>query len=320
MRLLKSIRNQLGNYQLKSGIYHYYRGESKQAIEYLNRALKGADSSETDRRMALYYLTETHIAAAEAFEKSEDLARAVQEYRQALELTPHYADIHSRMGALYARFDLVPESIDSYRRALEINPNFLEARTHIAFQLLRAGRREEALSDFEKARELANRAIDEPFQKGIEAFGIDDANQGEEWMREALQRRPESFAFHYRRGLKELRDGAFEDAVDDLREAARFNPNFADVHNYLGVSCGELERWQEAIDSFRRALEVNEEYQIARPNLAFALVHAGQMTPAIDELRAVLSREPGNHAALTKLEELQEKPREKFRAAGEDLG
>ena len=29
MRLLKSIRNLLGNYQLKSGLYHYYRGESK---------------------------------------------------------------------------------------------------------------------------------------------------------------------------------------------------------------------------------------------------------------------------------------------------
>ena len=26
MRLLKSIRNLLGNYQLKSGIYHHYRG------------------------------------------------------------------------------------------------------------------------------------------------------------------------------------------------------------------------------------------------------------------------------------------------------
>ena len=63
MRLLKSIRNMLGNYQLKSGLYHYYRGESKQAIEFLTRAQQVADSSEDDRRMAIYYLTQTHIAA-----------------------------------------------------------------------------------------------------------------------------------------------------------------------------------------------------------------------------------------------------------------
>jgi lipoprotein NlpI len=136
-------------------------------------------------------------------------------------------------------------------------------------------------------------------------------------MREALQRRPESFAFHYRRGLKQLRDGVLEGAVEDLREAARFNPNFADVHNYLGVACGELERWQEAIESFRRALEVNEEYQVARLNLAFALDHAGQTTPAIEELRAILSRDPENQAALAKLEELQDTPRERTRVAGE---
>ena len=33
MRLLKSVRSQLGNYHLKSNIYHFYRNEFKQAIE-----------------------------------------------------------------------------------------------------------------------------------------------------------------------------------------------------------------------------------------------------------------------------------------------
>jgi tetratricopeptide (TPR) repeat protein len=57
MRFLRAVRNLLGNYQLKSGIYHYDRGESQQAIEYLTRALGAADSTESDRAMALYYLT-----------------------------------------------------------------------------------------------------------------------------------------------------------------------------------------------------------------------------------------------------------------------
>ena len=53
MRFLKSIRNLLGNYQLKSGIYHYDRGETVQALDYLTRALQASDSTESDRRMAL---------------------------------------------------------------------------------------------------------------------------------------------------------------------------------------------------------------------------------------------------------------------------
>jgi len=39
MRLLKSVRSQLGNYHLKSGIYHFYRNEFKQAIEFFAKAL-----------------------------------------------------------------------------------------------------------------------------------------------------------------------------------------------------------------------------------------------------------------------------------------
>ena len=317
MRLLKSIRNQLGNYQLKSGIYHYSRGESKQAIEYLNRALNGSDSSETDRRMALYYLTETHIAAAEVFEAAHDLERAVQEYRQALKLTPGYADIHFRMGALYTRFDLIPESIEAYGHAVELNPHYLEARVQLAFQLLLAGRKDEALAEFKKSRDLARKAIDSPYAKGLKSFERDDLNEGQEWMREALQRRPESFAFHYRRGLNALRDGGNESAIEHLKEAAGFNPGFADVHNYLGVALGEMEQWTEAIDAFRRALDLNEEYHVARLNLAYALAHAGQTSQAIEELRAVLSREPQNHAALLKLEELSSPRREKARVGGE---
>jgi Tfp pilus assembly protein PilF len=317
MRLLKSIRNLLGNYQLKSGIYHYYRGEQKQAIEYLTRALQAADSSEPDRRMALYYLTQTHIAAAEKHEEAGEMGKAVEEYRQALELTPDYADIHYRMGALYARFDLTLEAIESYRRALAINPDYLEARVQLAFLLLGDGRKDEAKRQFAAARKLSIRAIDGPYRKASEALERGDAHVAEEWMRETFQRRPENFAFHYRRGLRFLKEDHLEQAVEDFRQSILFNPNFADVHNYLGVALGELERWEEAVASFRRALEANADYEVARLNLAFALAHAGHDKDAADELRAVLARDPNNQAAITKLEELTARKREKSRAQGE---
>ena len=39
MRLLKEIRHLIGNYHVKSGVYHYYRNEFKQAIGFLRKAL-----------------------------------------------------------------------------------------------------------------------------------------------------------------------------------------------------------------------------------------------------------------------------------------
>ncbi len=86
-RLLKSVRNLLGNYQLKSGLYHYYRGEAKQAIEFLTRVVQAPETPETDRRMAIYYLAQTHISAAEKSEEQSNLEAAVQGYRDALAFT-----------------------------------------------------------------------------------------------------------------------------------------------------------------------------------------------------------------------------------------
>ena len=318
MRLLKSIRNLLGNYQLKSGLYHYDRGESKQAIEFLARAVQSPESTEADRRLAVYYLTQTHIGAAEKFEEVRDLEKAVEAYGAALALTPDYPDIHFRLGALYEKFVLSLEAIEAYRRAIAINADYLEARVRLAFLLLGNGQREEAQAEFAAARDLSVRALDDPYGKAAAALERGETREAEVWMREAFQRRPESFAFHYRRALRALKEGQMESAAEDFRQAIQFNPNFADVHNYLGVACGELERWEDAAGAFRKALGLNPEYPFARLNLAFTLAHAGHEREAMEELRAVLQRDPNNQPALTKLEELSAPRKEKSRAAGEN--
>jgi hypothetical protein len=55
-------------------------------------------------------------------------------------------------------------------------------------------------------------------------------------------------------------------------------------------------------------------------NLAFALAHAGLEKEAAEELRVVLTREPNNQAALTRLEELSAPKKERPRAQGENRG
>ena len=90
-------------------------------------------------------------------------------------------------------------------------------------------------------------------------------------MRSAFQRLSESFQFYFRRGLDNLRDGRFLEAIEDLGRAANHRVDFADVHNFLGVAHGELEEWEEAIAAFRRAVASSPGYLTARLNLGFAL-------------------------------------------------
>ena len=49
MRLLKEIYDLLGNYQLKSGVYHFYRNEFAAAVKFLRKALaEPGERSEAD--------------------------------------------------------------------------------------------------------------------------------------------------------------------------------------------------------------------------------------------------------------------------------
>jgi hypothetical protein len=62
---------------------------------------------------------------------------------------------------------------------------------------------------------------------------------------------------------------------------------------------------------------VNPDYVVSRLNLAFALAERGRDPEAMDELRAILAKEPDNQPAIAKLEELQAPRREKVRAMGD---
>jgi tetratricopeptide (TPR) repeat protein len=317
MRFLKAIRNLLGNYQLKSGIYHYDRGETQQAIEYLNRSLQAADSTEPDRRMALYYLTQAYISQAEKCEDASDMEKAAEAYRQALVMTPDYPDLHFRLGSLYARFGLDGDAIATLRRACELHPDYMEARVQLALLLVKTRDAEGAGREFAAVRDLAIRAIDQPYAAGTRSLERGDLEAAEACMRAAFLRRPETFDTHYRRGLRSLREGKMEAAVESLRLAVACRSDFADVHNYLGVACGEHEEWEEAIAAFHRALEINPDYLVARLNLGFALSECGKDSEAIDELRAVLAREPDNQPALARIEEIAAPRRERARTAGD---
>ena len=266
MRLLKSVRSQLGNYHLKSGIYHFYRNEFKQAIEFFAKALQNPEKlDDADLRMTRYYLTQTHISAGEDAESSGDLRRAIECYQAALEGSPDYPDLHFRIGQLRVNLGEMEEAVEAFREAVAVQPSYLEAHTQLAFTLLSRARIEEALRQFGEVRSLTLAAVEEPYRAGLEAAARGDLAETSERMQDAFLRRPQSFAYHYRRGLRALKDERYEEAVEDLKQAVLFNLRFADVHNYLGVAYGEIAQRPAAIAEFRRAIECNPDY-LASPS------------------------------------------------------
>ena len=78
MRLLSEVRNYMGNYHVKSGVYHYYRSEYGQAVSFLNKALVDESTlSEGDRNNARRYLALSLKGLAEQLADNGDVEAVV---------------------------------------------------------------------------------------------------------------------------------------------------------------------------------------------------------------------------------------------------
>jgi tetratricopeptide (TPR) repeat protein len=187
MRLLPEVRNLMGNYHVKSGIYHFYRDEYKQAVDFFRKALKDEPSlSDGDLRMARYYLTQTFVHSAERLAAKGDLEAATRDYSRAAEVSPDFPDIRYRLGKTLEALDRHEEAIHEYRHAVALNDRYGVATTALAFCLLRAGRHAEAADAFSEVFELRVRRIREPFEKGLQRLREGMASEAEEFFQEAF--------------------------------------------------------------------------------------------------------------------------------------
>ena len=306
MRLLKEVRNLMGSYHVKSGIYHFYRNEYKQAVDFFTKALKDEPTlGESDRKTARYFLTQTFIHSAEKLAAAGDLLGAARDYVRANEVSPEFPDIRFCLGKTYEAMDRVDDAIEQYRLAIASNADYDHARTALAFCLLRAGRDDEAVVAFEAVLALRMRRLSQPYEKAIQRLREGMSSEAEEFFREAFLAAPNKFEGHYRAALALLRAEHYEKALVELDEAIALGPKYGDLHNYRGVALCELSRVDEGIAAFRRSVALNPDHIVAKLNLAFAHLRAGHFKDAEHALEEVLAQDPSQTVASAKLEELR---------------
>ena len=306
MRLLSEVRNLMGSYHVKSGIYHFYRNEFKQAVDFFRKALKDEPNlADYDRRTARYYLTQTFVQSAERMAAKGDLDAAARDYQRAAEVSPDFPDIRFRLGRTLERLDRLDEAIEEYRRAIVSNEEYDHAHTALSFCLLRAGRDDEAAEAFSRVLDLRVEALRAPYERGLQRLREGMNAEAEDFFREAFLTAPYKFEENYGAALGLLKAEEWEKALDELDRAIALSPKYGDLHNYRGVALCELGRLDEAIAAFRRSIALNPDYLSAKLNLAFAHLRAAQYKEAEGVLELVLEQDPTVSVASIKLEELR---------------
>ena len=125
------------------------------------------------------------------------------------------------------------------------------------------------------------------------------------WRQQRIWRDPETLWTHavavnpeadFPRGILGMvldKQGRFEEAAAQYREALRLNPGLWKAHNYLGSDLAALGRFDEAASHFREAVKLNPGYAEAHYNLSLILAGQGKREEAVRHRLRALELKPG---------------------------
>jgi tetratricopeptide (TPR) repeat protein len=110
-----------------------------------------------------------------------------------------------------------------------------------------------------------------------------------------------SHNIHNNLGLAYDRIGKYGEAIKELNEALRLNPDYIEVHNNLGVTYDRMGMPDEAVNELKKALNLNPNYTEAHSNLGNIYARSGRFEEAAGELQEALRINPDSAIAHNNL-------------------
>jgi serine/threonine-protein kinase len=166
---------------------------------------------------------------------------------KGVELDNTLAETHASYGAALGGFDWQWEiAREEYEKAIKINPNYLPAQQYYAMNLAVQG-------DFEKVFEKANRSIEiDPLLPVINA----------------------NLAWFYYLSRQ------YEKAEEQARLTTQIEPNHFSAHWVLGLTYGQLERFDESVAALENAVKASSDRPFVVADLARVLAESGKRAEA----------------------------------------
>lgn len=109
-------------------------------------------------------LANLHFELGQAYASAGLLEPAVKQMRSALELSPTFADVRTKLAVYLRDLGRFDKALEELRTVLGTRPNYVPAYVHLGVTLWRQGRREEAKIPWQRAQSL------EPENRIVQAY------------------------------------------------------------------------------------------------------------------------------------------------------
>ena len=123
--------------------------------------------------------------------------------------------------------------------------------------------------------------------------------QAIEEFKKAIELDPDSADAHYSLGVAYLKTGARVEALDHLREAIRLRPDWVEAHYSLARAYYDFGDYKSAATSFEEALRLKPDFFAAMLELGATYQHSGLHTKSVEVLRRAVLLQPDHIDAKT---------------------
>jgi Tfp pilus assembly protein PilF len=221
---------------------------------------------------------------------AKNLTGAEAAFKEALALEPKEIGAMLGLAEVSLQRKLPLEAEGHLKRALAARPDSAEVLTAYGRYHLSLGRYAEAEVAYKKAIALDRRVVQAHLDLGDLYLTIQrkpkaavDAYRG------ATAAQPHYAPARLGLGMALLASGAKADAISELQEAARLDPENPTAWHTIGRIHASEKRFDQAVDAFSRALEVKPNFLPARIDRADVYAETLKNREAADDYERILA-------------------------------
>jgi tetratricopeptide (TPR) repeat protein len=307
---LKRLFNLIPKDEYSHALDLFNVGQYRKALKKFDALLAGASQGKSrpdlDISTVELYACEAHVALSKEYANNGNLLEAIQEMDLAVSLKPRFADLRYTLGSLYDELGDAKKAAELFRSSLDINPKFFKAHVHLARILMASHEPDQAIGELEIARESCPKFYKKELNDLLKALRVNkDDEELKVFFHCIIEEKPSSAQISRELAIESIQHGNDADAIRELKKALALQPDYPDLHNYLGIAYGNAGMVDDAIEEFETALKINPKYIKARLNLALVLYENERYPEAKSNIEAVLQVQPENQLANNLFAELE---------------
>lgn len=286
----------------------FNRGNYAKAVRTFESILAGESdaASDLDIETVSLYACEAHLGLANKHKEEGRIDAAIEEMERVLELKPTWVDVHNNLGELYCVRKEYPAAEERFRKAIELNPKYFRAHLNLTNILFLEDRSDESSEQLKIAAQFCPGFLSELMEELKDlAASNPDVKEWSALFERILVEQPSSVQVSRQVALDSIQNGDYMEAIHELKKAIAIEPDYADLHNLLGIAYGNEGMVDDSIEEFEIALKINPYFLKARLNMALSLFERSSYEEAHYHLKKVLEIKPDDELAINLLKELR---------------